>query len=65
MNSIDYRKGIKTKLIGWKAKMDDLTWKVSGRGFKERIKVLRNIQDLNMPIREMSSRAEQLKNERP
>ena len=65
MNSIDYRKGMKTKLIGWKAKMNDLTRKVSGRGSKERRKVLRNIQDVYMPIREMPSRTEPLKNERP
>jgi hypothetical protein len=65
MNSIDYRKGMKTKLIAWKAKVYDLTRKVAGRGPKEREKVLCNNQDLNMPITEMSSRIERFKNERP
>lgn len=65
MNPIDYRKGMETKLIGWKAKMNNLTRKVAGRGSKEKIMVLRNIQDLNVPIREMASRIEQLRNDRP
>ncbi len=65
MNSIDYRKGMKTKLIAWKAKMNGLARKVAGRGSKERMKVSGNIQDLKMPISKMSSRTEQLKNERP
>ena len=63
MDSIDYGKGIKTKLIAWKAKMHDLTRKVARRGSKENEKVLRNNQELNMPITEMSSRIAQLKNE--
>jgi hypothetical protein len=63
MDSIDYGKGIKTKLIAWKAKMHDLTRKVARRGSKENEKVLRNKQELNMPITEMSSRIAQLKNE--
>jgi hypothetical protein len=65
MNSIDYREGMKTKLIGWKAKMKDLTRKVAGRGSKESEKVLRKNQDLKMPISEMSSRIEQFNSERP
>jgi hypothetical protein len=53
------------KLIAWKAKMQDLTRKVANRGSKKREKVLHNFQDLSMPITEMSSRIEQLKNDRP
>jgi len=45
--------------------MYDLTRKVESLGSKEREKVLPNIQDLNMPVTEMSSRIEQLKNECP
>ena len=65
MNTIDYCKSIETKLIAWKAKMHDLTRKAAIRGSKERENGLHNTQDLNMPITEMSSRSEQLKNERP
>ena len=61
MNPIDYCKGIETKLIAWKAKMYDLTRKIAIRGSEERENVLINIQDLNMPITETSSLAEQLK----
>jgi hypothetical protein len=61
MNTIDYGKGMATTLIAWKAKMYDLTRKVARFGSKEEEKVLRNIQGLNMPITEMSSRTEQLK----
>ena len=61
MNTIDYCKGIETKLIAWKAKLYDLTRKIAIRGSEERKNVLINIQDLNMPITETSSFAEQLK----
>ena len=64
MNTIDYGKSMETKLIAWKAKIYDLTRKVAIRGSKERENVLRSNQDLNMPSTEMSSRIEQLKNER-
>jgi hypothetical protein len=63
MDSIDYGKGIKAELIAWKDKMHNLTRKVARRGSKEKEKVLRNNQELNMPITEMSSRIAQLKNE--
>ena len=65
MNPIDYCKGLETKLIAWKAKMNDLTRKIAIRGPEERENVMSNIQDLNMPITEMSSRTEQLKNVLP
>ena len=52
-------------MIAWKAKMDDLIQKVAIRGSKESEKVLRKNQDLKMPNSEMSSRTEQLKNDRP
>jgi len=65
MNTIDYHKNFETKLSAWKAKMYELTRKVTIRGFKEREKSLRNNPDLNMPITEMSPRIEQLKNECP
>jgi len=65
MNSSGYVKGMETKLTTWKSKMYDFTRKIAGRGFKEREKVLRNNQDLSMPITEMSSRIEQFKNELP
>ena len=45
--------------------MDDLIQKVAIRGSKESEKVLRKNQDLKMPNSEMSSRTEQLKNDRP
>jgi len=62
MNTIDYGEGLKTKLIAWKAKMDDLIQKV---GSKESEKTWRKKQDLKMPNSEMSSRIEQFNNERP
>lgn len=65
MDSIDYGKGIKTKWIAWKTKMDDLIQKVAIHGSKESEKVLRKNQDLKMSNSEMSSRIEQLNNERP
>ena len=65
MNPIDHGVGMKTKLIAWKAKMDDLIQKVAIRGSKESEKVLRKNQDLEMPNSEMSSRIEQFNNERP
>ena len=65
MGANEYGKGMKTKLIAWKAKMDDLLQKVVIRGPRESEKVLRKNQDLKMPIVKMSSRIEQFKNERP
>jgi len=65
MNTIDHDEGLKTKLIAWKAKMDDLIQKVAIRGPKESEKVLRKNQDLKMPNSEMSSPTEQHKNDRP
>jgi len=59
MNPIDHGVGMKTKLIAWKAKMDDLIQKVAIRGSKESEKAVRKNQDLKMPISEMSSRIEQ------
>ncbi len=53
MNPID--KGMKTKLIGWKARISDLRRKLANPGFQERGEVLRNTQDLNIPMVEMSS----------
>ena len=58
MGSIEYGRGMKTKLIAWKAKMDDLIQKVAIRGSKESEKVLRKNRDLEMPSSEMSSRIE-------
>jgi hypothetical protein len=63
MGSIDYGKGMKAKWIAWKAKINDLTRKVKSRGSKENEEVLRNNQELNMPITEIPSRIAQLKNE--
>lgn len=63
MGSIDYGKGMKTKWIACKAKIYDLTRKVARRGSKENEEVLRNNQELNMPITEIPSRIAQLKNE--
>jgi hypothetical protein len=65
MGSIEYGRGMKTKLFAWKAKMDDLIQKVAIRGSKESEKALRKNQDLEMLISEMSSRIEQLNSERP
>jgi hypothetical protein len=65
MNPIDHGVGMKTKLIAWKAKMDDLRQKVAIRGSRESEKALRKNQDLKMPISEMSSRTEQFNSERP
>ena len=64
MNTIDYGNILKTKWNVWKVKMYDLTRKGASGELKEREKVLRNIQDLKMPIIEKSSRIEQMKNER-
>ena len=63
MTIVDQGEGLKTKLIAWKAKMDDLIQKVVIRGSKE--KVLRKNQDLKMPSSEMSSRIERFNGERP
>ena len=65
MNTLDHGEGMKTKLIAWKTKMEDLIQKVAIRGLKESEKVLRKNQDLEMPNSEMSSRIEQFNNERP
>jgi hypothetical protein len=65
MNAIDYGKGVQTKLIAWKAKMKNLTLNTGSDGYKKEEKALLNNQRLNMPITEMSSRIEQLKNDRP
>ena len=64
MRTIDYGNILRTKWNIWKTKMYDLTRKGAGRELKEREKILRNIQDLNMPIIEKSSRIGQMKNER-
>jgi hypothetical protein len=64
MNTIDYRNSMEKRLIAWKSKMNDLTLKAVSHGSKEGERFLRNNQDLNMPTTEMSSRIEQLKNER-
>jgi len=55
MNTVDLGEKLKTKLIAWKAKMDDLIQKIAVRGSKENEKVLRKNQDLKMPNSEMSS----------
>ena len=65
MNTIDHGEGLKTKLIAWKSKMDDLIEKVAIRGSKESEKALRKNQNLEMPNSEMSSRIEQFNNEPP
>jgi len=65
MNTVDHGEGLKTKLIAWKAKMDDLLQKVVIRGPKGSEKVLRKNQDLKMPAGEMSSRIEGFNVERP
>jgi hypothetical protein len=64
MNTIDHGKNYEAKLSAWKAKMLELTRKVIARRFREGEKALHTIQDLNMPITEMSPRIEQIKNER-
>lgn len=64
MNSVDYRKGMETKLTTWKSKMYDIARKIAWRGSKEKEKALRNNQDLNISISEMSSPIEQFNNER-
>jgi hypothetical protein len=65
MNLVDYCRGMERELTAWKARMYDLTRKVERLGFKEREKVLPNVQDLNMLITDISDRIEQLKNECP
>jgi hypothetical protein len=65
MNAIDYGKGAQTRLIAWKAKMRNLTLNAESHEYKKEEKVLPNNEGLNMPITEMSSRIEQLKNDRP
>jgi hypothetical protein len=65
MNTIGYGEGLKTKLIAWKAKMDDLIQKVAIRGSKESEKALCKNQDLKVPNSEMASRIEQFNSERP
>jgi len=64
MNTIGYDNILKTKWNTWKAKMYALARKGAGLGLKERDKVLRNFQDLNMPIVEKPSCIEQMKNGR-
>ena len=64
MSTIDYNNILKTKWNICKTKIYDLTRKGAIRELKEREKVLRDIQDLSMPIIEKSSRIGQMKNER-
>ncbi|RJP75851.1 MAG: hypothetical protein C4522_19940 [Desulfobacteraceae bacterium] len=52
MNHID--KHIQTKWAGLKAGISELRRKPARPGFQERGEVLRNTQDLNMPMVEMS-----------
>jgi len=63
MNANDHDEGLKTKLIPWKTKMD--IQKVTIRESKESKKVLHKKQDMKITNSDMSSRTEQLKNNRP
>jgi hypothetical protein len=65
MNPFGYGKGVKTKLIAWKAKMDDLTRTVASRGPKEKENALGDNPELSMSIRGMSSGIAQLNQEPP
>jgi hypothetical protein len=65
MNPFDYGKGMKTKLIAWKAKMDDLSGALAMRGSKENAMALGNNPELSVPFREMSSGIAQFNKERP
>jgi hypothetical protein len=53
MNPID--NDMQTKWVGLKAGISELRRKLANPGFQERGEVLRNTQDLNMPMVEMSS----------
>jgi hypothetical protein len=64
MNTIDYCNSMEKRLIAWKAKMNDLTSKAVSHGSKEEERFLRDSQDRSIPATEMSSRIEQMKNER-
>jgi hypothetical protein len=60
-----YGKRMKTKLLVWKAKMDDLSRAVAMRGSKEKEMALGNNPEFRMPIREMSSGIALLNMEHP
>ena len=65
MDVQDYCKGIEMEMTAWKAKLYDVMRKVDSLGSAEKEKVLPNIEDLHMLLKEMSDRVETLKTECP
>lgn len=64
MNTVGYGSMLTTKWNIWKTKLYALARKGLCLERKDREKVLRNVEDLNMPIIEKPSRIEQMKNQR-
>ena len=65
MDVQDYCKGIEMEMTAWKAKLYDVMRKVDSLGSAEKEKVLPNVEDLHMLLKEMSERVETLKTECP
>ena len=65
MDVQDFCKSMETEMTAWKAKLYDVMRKVDNLGSAEKEKVLPNIEDLHMYLKEMSDRVESLKTECP
>ena len=65
MDVQDFCKSMETEMTAWKAKLYDVMRKLDSLGSAEKEKVLPNIEDLHMYLKEMSDRVESLKTECP
>ena len=65
MDVQDFCKSMETEMTAWKAKLYDVMRKVDNLGSAEKEKVLPNVEDLHMYLKEMSDRVESLKTECP
>jgi len=56
---------METEMTGWKAKLYDVMRKIDALGSADKEKILPNVEDLHMLLKEMKDRIETLKNECP
>lgn len=65
MDVMDYCKSMETEMTAWKAKLYDTMRRVDKLGTADKEKVLPNIEDLHMLLKEMQQRVDQFKHECP
>ena len=65
MELTDYCKGVESELTTWRGKLHDMTTKFDSLGTAERVKILPNIEDLNIVLSELEDRIGELKHECP